>query len=85
MALKAVVIATAASAAILAVLWRPWFAASASFTHSIPWAATGIWLKAETHTHTKFSDGGSSVDKLADRALANGCDVLAVTITAMAT
>ena len=36
-----------------------------------------MWLKAETHVHTLFSDGGHSVDEVADRAVANGCDVLA--------
>ena len=29
--------------------------------------------------HSKFSDGGSTVDELVDRAVANGCDVLAIT------
>src|SRR6187399_308081 len=49
------------------------------FSRRVPWAGTGVWLKAETHTHTKFSDGSSSVDELADRAVGNGCDVLAIT------
>ena len=81
MALKvlAVLTATAASAAILTGLARPWFPTSASFAHPISWAATGVWLKAETHTHTTFSDGVNTVDELADRAVANGCDVLAIT------
>jgi hypothetical protein len=45
----------------------------------LPWASSGIWLKAETHVHSKFSDGGSTVDELVDRAVTNGCDVLAIT------
>jgi PHP domain len=56
-----------------------WLTSAPTFTRRLPWAGTGVWLKAETHTHTKFSDGSSSVDELADRAVASGCDVLAIT------
>jgi hypothetical protein len=46
---------------------------------AIPWAASGTWLRAETHVHSKFSDGNYTVEQLVARASANGCDVLAVT------
>ena len=48
------------------------------FARAIPWAQTGVWLKAETHVHTSFSDGGP-LDAVIDQAVANGCDVLAIT------
>ena len=45
---------------------------------AIPWAESGVWLKADTHVHTTFSDGGP-LDAVVDQAVANGCDVLAIT------
>jgi hypothetical protein len=48
------------------------------FARAIPWAQAGVWLKAETHVHTSFSDGGP-LDAVIDQAVANSCDVLAIT------
>ena len=48
------------------------------FEREIPWADKGMWLKAETHVHTRFSDGGP-IDAVVDQAVAHGCDVLAIT------
>jgi hypothetical protein len=55
--------------------WR----AAPRFEREIAWASSGIWLKAETHVHSQFSDGGHTVDELVDRAVENGCEVLAIT------
>ena len=48
------------------------------FEREIPWAGKGMWLKAETHVHTQFSDGGP-LDAVVDQAVTHGCDVLAIT------
>ena len=46
---------------------------------SIPWSLEGQWLVADLHTHTRFSDGGLTVEELAGRAVMNGCGALAIT------
>jgi len=74
-AVVGVAVLLAAGVAALAVQRRP----VARFEREIPWAGKGTWLKAETHVHSKFSDGNHTIDELADRAAANGCDVLAIT------
>jgi hypothetical protein len=81
MALKtlAAVAVTAGLAGMVLAWGYGWIGAGPVLTRRLPWAGTGVWLKAETHTHTKFSDGSHTVDELADHAVANGCDVLAVT------
>lgn len=63
--------------ALSAVLWQRTH--QAQFVHEIPWAGTGVWLRAETHVHTRFSDGNHTVNEVVDRAVANGCDVIAIT------
>lgn len=44
----------------------------------IEWAETGIWLKADTHIHTRFSDGKYELGEVVARAKDNGCDVIAI-------
>jgi PHP domain len=81
MALKTLtaVAVTAGLAGMLLAWAYGWIGGGPVLTRRLPWAGTGVWLKAETHTHTKFSDGSHTVDELADHAVANGCDVLAIT------
>ena len=73
---KSTCAAIAVLISLAAVLGQP--RETAPFARAIPWAQTGVWLKAETHVHTSFSDG-RSLDELVDQAVANGCDVLAIT------
>lgn len=46
---------------------------------SVPWAGSGSILVADLHTHSRWSDGADSVTRLVDRAIDNGCQVLAIT------
>jgi hypothetical protein len=65
--------------AVVGVVAYQMRASRVRFDRATPWATSGVWLRADTHTHTLFSDGGPTVDQMADRAVANGCDVLAIT------
>ena len=49
------------------------------FRRQIAWAERGVWLKADLHLHTRFSDGGQTADVLTRAAVARGCDVVAIT------
>ena len=52
---------------------------AARFIRQIPWAEKGVWLKADTHVHTRFSDGGMDLGAVVQKAAKNGCHVLAIT------
>jgi len=76
------VAAATASVALTLGMWAIAISQSANrlrIDDGVAWHSTGVWLKAETHVHTKFSDGLHAVDEVIGRALANGCDVVAVT------
>ncbi len=51
----------------------------ATFVRTINWAGSGVWLKADTHVHTKYSDGNVSLAEVVRRADSFGCKVLAIT------
>jgi hypothetical protein len=49
------------------------------FVREIPWAGRGSWIAADTHIHTKFSDGSSSPAEVVAKAAQFGCQAVAIT------
>jgi histidinol phosphatase-like PHP family hydrolase len=53
--------------------------AQAKFIKKTSWAEQGLWLKADTHIHSSFSDGAHSINEIAANAIKYGFDVIAIT------
>ena len=49
------------------------------FVRQVDWTGKGTWLKADTHMHTKFSDGNHTVAEVVAKGKEFGCNVLAIT------
>jgi PHP domain len=49
------------------------------FVRQVDWVGKGTWLKADTHMHTKFSDGEHTVADVVSKAKEFGCNVVAIT------
>lgn len=48
-------------------------------TRAVEWRDRGVWLRADLHTHTRFSDGNHTVEEVVAEAGRRGCDVVAIT------
>ena len=51
---------------------------AAVLMREVPWTGKGVWLAADTHVHTKFSDGIGTPAEAAAKARSFGCDVLGI-------
>jgi hypothetical protein len=76
LALSAVLVSSLAAAGVAS---QRAATGTARFVREVPWAGTGTWVAADLHVHTKFSDGGSTVEELLTRGVQYGCDALAIT------
>lgn len=56
-----------------------YIAAAPSVERDVAWPADGEWLILDSHTHTQFSDGGLTIAGVAQLAVENGCNALAIT------
>ena len=73
-------LATIAVLAAVALAWAGLQAPSPpQLVRATAWSGRGVWLKADLHAHTKFSDGNQTVDQLVAEGAKNGCDVMAIT------
>ncbi|MEX0725825.1 MAG: VanZ family protein [Planctomycetaceae bacterium] len=51
----------------------------ARFVRQIDWMERGEWLKVELQSHTKFGEGGRSVEEVVSKAVHFDCDAIAIT------
>ena len=78
-ALDCDVLPTVLAGRLCRMFWHRSGAVRADRSTSIPWAGRGVWLETELHTHTRFTDGGHTVEDVVAAAARNGCDVVAIT------
>jgi PHP domain len=71
--MKNLLVAVAAAATVNAMQTSP------HFVTAVPWYGQGVWLRADFHTHTQFTDGAHSVETVVAAAASHGCDVVAIT------